>query len=110
MALTINPATHAGGKTVEVLGDGATAFDLLTYLVVSNPIMLQGISFYPNAGGATIAVGSETWRSVIRYSEKAKELMELFLTHMGVNREVAPAMVSVSWPGRASWGGGRLNG
>ena len=62
MALTINPATHAGGKTVEVVGDGATAFNLLSYLDVTNPILLQGITFYPNAGGdvVTIREGSAT--------------------------------------------------
>jgi hypothetical protein len=62
MALTMNPTTYAGGKTVEVIGDGSTALNLLTYLVSSIPILLQGISFYPNAGGdvVTIREGSAT--------------------------------------------------
>jgi hypothetical protein len=62
MALTMNPTVYAGGKTVEVIGDGATELDLLTYLASSIPILLQGITFYPNVGGdvMTIREGSAT--------------------------------------------------
>lgn len=84
-------------------------FDAVVNLAASLGCTAIGRKYTQDAGGATIAVGSETWRSVMRYSEKAKELMELFLTHMGVNREVAPAIVTANLPSLASWGGSRMN-
>lgn len=83
-------------------------FDAVVNLAASLGCTAIGRKYTQDAGGSTIAVGGDAWRSVTRYSEKAKELMELFLTHMGVNREVAPAMATANLPSLASWGGPRL--
>ncbi len=57
-------------------------------------------------GGGTFNVQDETWRSIIRYSEKAKELMDLFSNHMGINRQTVPAMCNGILVSSPSWGPG----
>lgn len=81
-----------------------TDFDAVVNLAASLGCDAIGRKYTQDAGGSTIAVGSEQWRSVIRYSEKAKELMDLFLKHMGVNKEVIPALAFGTMIGRSSWG------
>ncbi len=52
MALT----TVKSGLTVTVTADGSTAIDLKTLLGASGPIPLQGLSYYPAAGGNAVTV------------------------------------------------------
>jgi hypothetical protein len=82
-------------------------FDAVVNLAASLACSAIGRKYTQDAGGSTIAVGSEQWRSVIRYSEKAAELMNLFLKHMGIGKEVGPALAFGTMVGVSSWGSAR---
>ena len=58
------------------------------------------------SGGASMAVRDQTWRSVLRYSEKGKELMALYNAHMGLNDDNIAASVSGTWQSGPSWQAG----
>jgi hypothetical protein len=82
-------------------------FDAVVNLATSLACSAIGRKYTQDAGGSTIAVGSEQWRSVIRYTEKSRELMDLFLKHMGVGKEVGPALAFGTMVGVSSWGSTR---
>jgi len=101
--------TYTIRHTVEV-DDGTVPesdFDAVVNLATSLACSAIGRKYTQDAGGSTIAVGSEQWRSVLRYSEKAKELMDLFLQHMGINTEVGPALAFGTMFRKSSWGYGK---
>jgi hypothetical protein len=58
------------------------------------------------SGGASMAVRDQTWRSVLRYSEKGKELMGLYNAHMGLDADNLAASVSGTWQSNPSWKAG----
>ena len=79
-------------------------FDAVVNLATSLACTAIGRKYTQDAGGSTIAVGSEQWRSVVRYSEKAAELMNMFLKHMGIGKEVGPALAFGTMIKGSSWG------
>ncbi len=104
LTYTIRHSVAAGSPEPEgtiVLGD----FDAVCNLAAALCCFAIGRALTQETGGATISVANETWRSVIRYSEKGKELMELFNQHLGINDPVAPVSTSFSWHSRPSYGG-----
>ncbi len=67
--------------------------DAVVNLIASLACTAIGRKYNQDEGGDTIDVGSEKWRNALRYTEKAKELMDLYLQFMGLGPITNPAAI-----------------
>ncbi len=81
-------------------------FDAVCNLAGALCCYALGRKLTEESGGASMAVRDQTWRSVLRYSEKGKELMALYYSHIGVHQNAPAASVSGTWKGNPTWGTG----
>jgi hypothetical protein len=81
-------------------------FDAVCNLAGALCCFALGRKLTEESGGASMAVRDQTWRSVLRYSEKGKELMGLYNSHMGLDHDAPAASVSGTWQSKASWRSG----
>jgi hypothetical protein len=73
-------------------------FDAVCNLAGALCCFAMGRKFTEMAGGASMAVRDQTWRSVLRYSEKGKELKALYDSHIGAHQNAVAASTVKSWP------------
>jgi hypothetical protein len=66
-------------------------FDAVCNLAGSLCCFAMGRKFTEMAGGASMAVRDQTWRSVLRYSEKGNELKALYDSHIGAHQNTPAA-------------------
>lgn len=81
-------------------------FDAVCNLAGALCCFALGRKLTEESGGASMAVRDQTWRSVLRYSEKGKELMSLYNSHMGLDADNPAASVSGTWQLRPTWRSG----
>jgi hypothetical protein len=95
---------HAVDESAGTIPDAD--FDAVCNLAGALCCYALGRKLTEESGGASMAVRDQTWRSVLRYSEKGKELMALYNAHMGLNDDNLAASVSGTWQSSPTWKAG----
>jgi hypothetical protein len=97
-AYSIRHSVTAGAGTIS-----EADFEAVCNLAAGLVCLAIGRKLNQGDTGATITVADETWRTVIRYSEKGQELIALFAQHMAMGPITNPATpAAIVTPGASS--------